>query len=120
MLRDPRIWGDDGHVFRPERFLPDEKTGAIPTLPNPEDVAFGFGRRYVRSFSSFFHPRSVFRSWIDRVCAGRYLATRAVFNLAVAICSTYEILPLEGDGEGMKEKFNDYQVRCVCVVAELR
>jgi hypothetical protein len=40
MLIDPRLWGDDTNNFKPERFLAE---GA--KLPDPESLAFGFGRR---------------------------------------------------------------------------
>jgi cytochrome P450 len=40
MMIDPRLWGDDTNIFKPERFLVE---GA--KLPDPESLAFGFGRR---------------------------------------------------------------------------
>jgi cytochrome P450 len=41
MLNDPRIWGKDAHLFRPERFV------ETPTseLPDMETLVYGFGRR---------------------------------------------------------------------------
>ena len=41
ILRDPRLW-DDPDVFRPERFLGEER----PPF-DPMTVVFGFGRRSV-------------------------------------------------------------------------
>ncbi|KAG8815026.1 hypothetical protein FRC19_001322, partial [Serendipita sp. 401] len=44
ILRDPRRWGEDAHVFKPERFLPEYNPRASE-LPNVESIVFGFGRR---------------------------------------------------------------------------
>ncbi|PVF95236.1 cytochrome P450 [Serendipita vermifera] len=44
ILRDPRIWGDDADVFKPERFLPECNPKATE-LPDVESLPFGFGRR---------------------------------------------------------------------------
>ena len=41
MLNDPRIWGKDAHLFRPERFI---ETPASE-LPDMETLVYGFGRR---------------------------------------------------------------------------
>jgi hypothetical protein len=43
MLNDPRIWGKDAHLFRPERFI---ETPASE-LPDMETLVYGFGRRLV-------------------------------------------------------------------------
>ncbi|KAG2015054.1 cytochrome P450 [Coprinopsis cinerea AmutBmut pab1-1] len=43
MLRDPRVY-DDPETFKPERFL--KADGSLnPDVPDPHNVAFGFGRR---------------------------------------------------------------------------
>lgn len=42
MLRDGRIF-EDPEVYRPERWLADD----ADTLPDPTNVAFGFGTRFV-------------------------------------------------------------------------
>jgi hypothetical protein len=41
MLNDPRYWGKDAHLFRPERFI---ETPASE-LPDMETLVYGFGRR---------------------------------------------------------------------------
>jgi hypothetical protein len=46
MMRDPRIWGDEADIFKPERFLP-EYNPRVNELPDVESLPFGFGRRYV-------------------------------------------------------------------------
>jgi cytochrome P450 len=46
MMRDPRIWGNDADVFKPERFLA-EYNPRVNELPDVESLTFGFGRRYV-------------------------------------------------------------------------
>ncbi|CAG8585722.1 14517_t:CDS:2, partial [Acaulospora colombiana] len=42
-IGDPRIWGDDADVFRPERFLEE----SAKDLPDISMIPFGFGKRYV-------------------------------------------------------------------------
>lgn len=48
MCRDPRIW-DEPDVFKPERWLPAYNPDSA-SLPDVDDIVFGFGRRFVVSF----------------------------------------------------------------------
>lgn len=41
MMIDPRLWGKDAKVFKPERFLDPHAS----SLPDVESIMFGFGRR---------------------------------------------------------------------------
>jgi cytochrome P450 len=45
MMRDPRIWGEDAELFKPERFLPEYNPKA-GNLPDMGSLPFGFGIRY--------------------------------------------------------------------------
>ena len=44
MLRNEDVY-PDANSFKPERFLNQDGT-LNESMPNPEDVIFGFGRRY--------------------------------------------------------------------------
>ena len=44
LLRDPRLWGEDGDQFKPERFLSEFNPRAKDLL-DVNSVVFGFGRR---------------------------------------------------------------------------
>jgi cytochrome P450 len=43
MMKDPRVWGEDGHEFKPERFLSED----AKSFPDVLSLVFGFGKRYV-------------------------------------------------------------------------
>lgn len=74
ILRDPRIWGDDADVFKPERFLPECNPKATE-FPDVESLPFGFGRR---------------------ICPGRHLAERIVIIYAARLLQAYELRPEQG------------------------
>lgn len=88
MLRDPRIWGEDADVFRPERFL--DGSQRAQELSRIESVAFGFGRR---------------------LCPGRHLADRVGLTLAACVLATYDIVPLEGEDIPTRIEFTKTQTR---------
>jgi len=71
MLNDPRIWGKDAHLFRPERFI------ETPTseLPDMETLVYGFGRRR---------------------CPGRYLAERSGMLYAAVALAAFNVVPTDG------------------------
>jgi len=75
MMRDPRIWGEDAELFRPERFLPEYNPKA-GNLPDMSSLPFGFGLR---------------------ICPGRYLAERVAMQLTVATLSRFEVVPIDGE-----------------------
>ncbi|PVF95231.1 cytochrome P450 [Serendipita vermifera] len=85
MLRDPRIWGDDADVFKPERFLPEFNPRA-KEYPDVESVAFGFGRR---------------------ICPGKHIADRNAIVFIAKVLENYEILPLEGEDLPTKLEWTD-------------
>ncbi|KAI0027760.1 cytochrome P450, partial [Vararia minispora EC-137] len=83
---DPRVYGDDAHLFNPARFL-DEK-GQL--RPMPEDtkeeghVSFGFGRR---------------------ICVGRHVANDALFVAMATMLWAFEIEKIgEVDVEGFRDE----------------
>jgi len=58
----------DPMTFNPDRFMKDGKLN--PDLPNPADVAFGFGRR---------------------VCPGRHFSMNSIFILASTLAALFEV-----------------------------
>ncbi|PVF95239.1 cytochrome P450 [Serendipita vermifera] len=85
MLRDPRFWGDDAHLFKPERFLA-EYNPRLNELPDIESLPFGFGRR---------------------ICPGRYMAERNGVLFAARILQAFEILPEDGASMPVRVAFED-------------
>ena len=71
----------DPDTFNPERFMTPEGT-LDPNVPNPEDYAFGFGRR---------------------VCPGRFLASNSVWLALASILAVFNLeLPTNEFGEKIK------------------
>jgi len=105
MLTDPKVWGDP-EVFRPERFLAPD----ADSLPNPMQVIFGYGMRYLISFY-------VAISYVTRcrTCPGMYLADRGGFHVAASMATLYEISPLAGKTRPKPElvEYVDGIIRCV-------
>ncbi|KAJ8507981.1 hypothetical protein ONZ45_g9708 [Pleurotus djamor] len=73
--RDPGVYGDDAHEFKPERFLDSEGKVATPSSIDTKDeghVSFGFGRRH---------------------CVGHHVANSHLFIQAASILWAFQILP---------------------------
>jgi hypothetical protein len=69
MMKDPRIWGKDVQLFKPERFLGEQANN----LPDVLSIPFGFGKRYVidalndhPTFLAAFSDFSVIRTLLTR------------------------------------------------------
>ena len=88
ILHDPAVYPDP-ETFNPERFLhrgPDGKVALNPAVPDPMDVAFGFGRR---------------------ICPGLFLAYETIWLTLACLLSTFKIdnakdengQPIVPDGE---------------------
>lgn len=86
ILRDPRLWGNDGHQFNPNRFLTEKS----PSFPDIWSIPFGFGRR---------------------ICPGRFLAERVALQLSAAILSAYKVLPPSGEKFPVGAIFQDSVIR---------
>jgi len=72
MARNKTVYGDDAHLFRPERFLESE-------LRDPARFVFGFGRR---------------------ICPGRYLAENNIFIVIVSLMQLFKVdKAVDGSGK---------------------
>jgi cytochrome P450 len=92
LLNDPAIWGDP-ETFRPERFM-IEHNELANDLPNPAQLIFGFGIRWVHLATQIIMDDKLLNS--SRVCPGMSLADRIGFHIAATTMSLFQILPLEG------------------------
>ena len=82
ILRDGKVY-PDAHTFVPDRFL---KNGVLnPDVLDPQDVAFGFGRR---------------------VCPGRYMAYDTISIAIATLLMCAKICPAK-DGEGKEIKVKE-------------
>ncbi|KIM33229.1 hypothetical protein M408DRAFT_309401 [Serendipita vermifera MAFF 305830] len=86
MLRDPRLWGEDAHVFDPERFIGSRAVGH----PDLETLVYGWGRRR---------------------CPGRFLAERNGLLYAAVALAAYDIVPVEGAKLPIKLEFSEDKIR---------
>lgn len=73
ILHDPEVWSNP-EQFNPERFLKLSKEDGTyslnPDVPNPQGVAFGFGRR---------------------ICPGRYMAYESAWVIVASILATLNV-----------------------------
>lgn len=83
-MRDPRLWGVDATSFRPDRFLSSQG------LPDPSSSVFGFG---------------------NRACPGRVLAERISILFTAALLSSYDVVPVPGEGIPLDMEWDDSTVR---------
>ena len=79
----------DAHVFNPDRFLKDGQID--PEVKDPEQLAFGYGRRYLH-----LRLMPVTRSLDDtrnfyRVCPGRHFAIRVLFLTIAHTLAIFDI-----------------------------
>jgi len=84
--------GIEASEFAPERFLASEVK--FPAT-NPNQYAFGFGRRYVADSLISTHLSIKFR--IRSACPGRYLAENSLFLFISWLMSTVTISPVKDD-----------------------
>ncbi|KAJ8502798.1 hypothetical protein ONZ45_g11433 [Pleurotus djamor] len=74
---DPEVYGDDAHLFKPERFF-DQNGQLVKAYPQTVDtkgeghVTYGFGRR---------------------LCPGRYVANNSLFIQIASILWAFDVLP---------------------------
>ncbi|VDC01477.1 unnamed protein product [Peniophora sp. CBMAI 1063] len=77
MNRDPAIYGDDAHLFNPDRFL-GENGELLSTLPGSKDdghYSFGFGRR---------------------ICVGKHVANNSLFIDVAVLLWAFSFVNIKG------------------------
>lgn len=83
LMHDPAIF-EHPMEFKPERFLGVPN----PSIPDPLEVAFGFGRRYGSVTFLLGHSFT-----LARVCPGRHLALANVSYMAASLMSAFTTSP---------------------------
>ncbi|KXN86824.1 O-methylsterigmatocystin oxidoreductase [Leucoagaricus sp. SymC.cos] len=92
MLHNRETYGPEPDKFRPERFL-DAQGRLNQNMPDPEDVAFGFGRR---------------------VCPGAHVATYNLFMVATHVLAAFRIEPVLDENGAVKTPSMDWPNLVVC------
>ena len=88
-MHDPQVY-EDPDVYRPERFLKDGQLN--PTVRDPFNYAFGYGRRSVQRPCVRFPPLSRSSS-VHRICPGRHFAEASLFINIASVLHVFNISP---------------------------
>ena len=100
MFHDESVYPDP-HTFNPDRFLKDGQIN--PEVKNPEQIAFGYGRRYFVLRWILVLYSSGDTSF--RICPGRYFAARVLFLTVAHTLATFDISKcLDEDGNPIVPK----------------
>ena len=95
MFRNESVY-PDAHNFNPGRFLKDGQID--PEVKDPEELIFGWGRRYFPSKERQSHVPRMTRGYF-RICPGRYFASRVLFLTIARTLATFDISKcLDEDG----------------------
>lgn len=88
ILHDPKMYPNPS-AFEPERYLKGGKLNTEDVL-DPEDIAFGFGRRYVKIRPCTLSECSI---WVrgHRICPGRYFSNAAMFAIVASVLAVFNI-----------------------------
>jgi len=88
----------NAHVFNPDRFLKDGQIN--PEVKDPEELAFGYGRRYLHlRWTSVLRSSDNTRDFY-RVCPGKHFAIRVLFLAIAHTLAVFDISKcLDGDGK---------------------
>ena len=98
-MHDPQVY-EDPDVYRPERFLKDGQLN--PTVRDPFNYAFGYGRRSVQRPCVRFPPLSRSSS-VHRICPGRHFAEASLFINIASLLHVFDITPpLDDAGRPIK------------------
>ncbi len=102
ILHDPVTY-EDPFAFRPERFIKDGKLD--PTVQDPTDYMFGFGRRHAHLSSIYC---STMMTSANRICPGRYLAIPSLFINIASLLHVFDFsLPLDDSGQPVSAKYEE-------------
>ena len=103
-LHDPKAY-ENPFDFFPERFIKAEEFD--PSVRDPTDYMFGFGRRRVhRSLACLLHL--TIPSWLDRICPGRHFAIPSLFINIASLLHVFNIsLPLDDNGKPIPIKYQE-------------
>ena len=88
-MHDPQVY-ESPDEFRPERFIRDGRLD--PSVRDPADYIFGFGRRYVLDISLRLSGVSNVGR-IRRICPGRHFAETSMFITFASVLHVFDISP---------------------------
>ena len=93
VFRDESMY-PDAHKFNPGRFIKDGQIDL--NVRDPEQVLFGWGRRY---FIHDTNPALQITREFSRICLGKQFALRVLFLTIARTLATFDIsMCLDGDG----------------------
>lgn len=102
MLNNEKVYGPDPHSFNPDRFIhrkraedcrPGEPAAEIDkSIPHPNTIAFGFGRRYASLFETLAISLNDTLVVVatHRVCPGSHIAQSTLWYTAASLLTIFD------------------------------